>query len=57
MRQRRLDIEVTSDRLGDHYAKYYDQLNGSERQMLSDARNVLERIAEAIHEDAEVEGK
>jgi hypothetical protein len=43
---RRLDVEVTSDRLGDHYEKYHNQLDGSERQTLSDARYILERLAE-----------
>ena len=47
---RRLDVEVTSDRLGDHYAKYYDQLSGSEQQAISDVRMILERIAEDARE-------
>lgn len=36
---------VTADRLGDHYDKYYDLMNGSELDELSHIKFVLEEIA------------
>jgi hypothetical protein len=51
--QRRLDVELTSDRLADHYTKYYDRLDATDRQKLTEARSVLEDIAEAIYAERE----
>ena len=38
--------EVTSDRLGDAYERWYHKLSGAERDAISIVRNALERIAE-----------
>jgi hypothetical protein len=43
---RRHPADVTSDRLGDAYERYYDKLTPSERQALSDVRHALQEIAE-----------
>lgn len=43
---RRHPALVTSDRLADHYERYYDRMTGEERDALSRVRDVLERIAE-----------
>jgi len=39
-------VEQASDLLGDISAKYYDQLDGSEKEALHKARIVLENILE-----------
>jgi len=43
---RRHPAEVTADRLGDHYEKWWDRMSGAERDALSLTRFVLQRIAE-----------
>jgi hypothetical protein len=43
---RRRPVEVTSDRLGDHYERLYDRFYGEEREAISIVRMALERIAE-----------
>jgi hypothetical protein len=43
---KRHPAEVTADRLGDAYERFYDKLNGSERDMLSQLRHAFEEIAE-----------
>jgi hypothetical protein len=50
-RTKRHPCEVTSDRLGDHYERYYDQMDGPERDELSHVRDVLERIAESVPDE------
>ena len=42
---RRHPCEVTADRLGDHYERYYDRMTGSEREQLSQVKYTLEQLA------------
>lgn len=44
---RRHPAEVTSDRLGQHYADWYDILTPHEREAISRVRDALENIAAA----------
>lgn len=46
MREKRHPTEVTSDRLGDHYERYYDKLTGSERAAVTAVRFALQEIAD-----------
>lgn len=43
---RRHPAEVTSDRLLEHYEKWFDRLSGEERDAISKVRNALQNIAE-----------
>lgn len=43
---KRHPLEVTSDRLGDHYERYYDKLSGEELDAISMLRFAFEEIAE-----------
>ena len=45
------ELAYISDRLGDLYAKYYDQMDGTDREALSKARIALERLIEAAGDD------
>ena len=45
MTTRRHPAEVTSDRLADHYEKWYDRMDGRERDAIALVRGMLERIA------------
>jgi hypothetical protein len=51
-RHPRHPAEVTSDRLGDHYEKWYSRLSGDEREAISIVRNALERRARASRQAA-----
>ena len=42
---KRHPAEVTADRLGDAYDKWYDKFTGAERDYISAIRIVLEQIA------------
>lgn len=50
-RPRRHPLEVTSDRLGDAYAKYQDELSGQELDAISMVRFAFEQIAEKTERD------
>jgi hypothetical protein len=39
-------LEVTVDRLGDHYERHYDQLEGAEREAITLIRFALQEIAD-----------
>jgi hypothetical protein len=43
---RRHPLEVTVDRLRDHYARYWAELTGAQRDELSHVAYLLEEIAE-----------
>lgn len=43
---RRHPAEVTADRLGDHYERDYDKLEGDEREAITLIRFALQEIAE-----------
>ena len=45
-RYRSHPCEITADRLGAHMEKYYDKLEGDERDDFSRVRNILLDIAE-----------
>jgi hypothetical protein len=45
-RYRRHPAEVTADRLGGEYERWFDRLSGTERDAVSQVRNALQRIAE-----------
>lgn len=45
---RRHPAEVTSDRLGQHSADYYDLMDGEERDALALVRHALQEIADGI---------
>lgn len=44
---KRHELEVTADRLGDHYRHYYGLLDNSELSAISKVREILNRLAEA----------
>jgi hypothetical protein len=52
MRDRRHPAEVTADRLGEHYEKWYDRLSVGERDAIGKVRYALQRIAEEDEEAA-----
>lgn len=45
MTYRRHPAEVTSDRLADHYERWFDRMDGQARDAITLVRDVLERIA------------
>lgn len=45
-RYRRHPAEVTADRLSDAYERYYDLMDGAEREALSHVAHALREIAE-----------
>jgi hypothetical protein len=48
---RRHPLEVTVDRLRDHYERYWELLTGPERDQLSHVIYVLEEIADGNREE------
>lgn len=53
-RNARHELEVTSDRLGDHYQKFYEKFSSPELSAISSLRNAFEEIAEGARGDVRV---
>lgn len=51
---KRHELEVTSDRLGDHYGKYYDKLDPDELRAISLLRHVFQEIADGKRNGAQI---
>lgn len=45
-RRQRHPAEITSDRLLDHYERWFDKMDGLERDCISRVRQILEEIAD-----------